>query len=186
VNRDELPMREILRDLLAMIDEDNIERALDAGGVTEDGLPDPVHPAYEAARRAYEALSAEGDGPFSTYPEDRAKLLDLARKCELSDDANAIELGDLVRAILEDEAVAIASEARDTARLDFLDECNRRLNAQYGTNYGWRLILNHNVNRLMLGHLDVDLDDSTGGNNKLPSCRAAIDTEMDRVQAAKP
>ncbi len=44
--------------------------------------------------------------PFSTYPEDRAKLLDLARKCELSDDANAIELGDLVRAILEDEIVA--------------------------------------------------------------------------------
>ena len=44
--------------------------------------------------------------PFSTYPGDRAKLLDLARKCELSDDANAIELGDLVRAILEDEAVA--------------------------------------------------------------------------------
>jgi len=47
--------------------------------------------------------------PFSTYPEDRAKLLDLARKCELSDDANAIELGDLVRGILEDEAVAISA-----------------------------------------------------------------------------
>lgn len=42
---------------------------------------------------------------FSTYPEDRAKLLDLARECERSDDANAIELGDMVRAILEDEAV---------------------------------------------------------------------------------
>lgn len=44
--------------------------------------------------------------PFSTYPEDRANLLDLARKCELSDDVNAVELGDLVRAILEDEKVA--------------------------------------------------------------------------------
>jgi hypothetical protein len=44
--------------------------------------------------------------PFSTYPEDRAKLLDLARKCEQSDDADAVELGDLVRAILEDEAVS--------------------------------------------------------------------------------
>lgn len=42
---------------------------------------------------------------FSTYPEDRAKLLDLARKCERSDDANAVEMGDMVRAILEDEAV---------------------------------------------------------------------------------
>jgi hypothetical protein len=42
---------------------------------------------------------------FSTYPEDRAKLLGLARQCERSDDANAVELGDMVRAILEDEAV---------------------------------------------------------------------------------
>lgn len=53
--------------------------------------------------------------PFSTYPEDRAKLLDLARKAELSDDASAIELGDMVRAILEDEAVAIASAAPEPA-----------------------------------------------------------------------
>lgn len=44
--------------------------------------------------------------PFSTYPEDRAKMLDLARKCEQSDDNDAVILGDMVRAILEDEAVA--------------------------------------------------------------------------------
>lgn len=48
----------------------------------------------------------QSNRPFSTYPEDREKLLGLARQCERSDDANAIELGDLVRAILEDEAVA--------------------------------------------------------------------------------
>jgi len=73
---------------------------------------------------------------------------------------------------------------KDRDRLDFLDECNRRLNARYGTNYGWKLVLNHNVNRLFLGdHLDVDLNDSHGGKGKLPSCRAAIDKEMDRITA---
>lgn len=47
--------------------------------------------------------------PFSTYPEDRAQLLELAKRV-LDDDgfhAAAIELADLVRAILEDEAVVI-------------------------------------------------------------------------------
>lgn len=49
--------------------------------------------------------------PFSTYPEDRAKLLDLAKRV-LDDDglhAAAVELADLVRAILEDEAFVIDS-----------------------------------------------------------------------------
>lgn len=45
--------------------------------------------------------------PFSTYPEDRAKLLDLAAKAADSDDAAAIELADLVKAILTDEAVSL-------------------------------------------------------------------------------
>lgn len=42
--------------------------------------------------------------PFSTYPEDREKLLSLAEKASNSGDAAAIELGDLVKAILSDEA----------------------------------------------------------------------------------
>lgn len=42
--------------------------------------------------------------PFSTYPEDREKLLSLAAKAADSDDASAIELADLVTAILTDEA----------------------------------------------------------------------------------
>jgi hypothetical protein len=75
--------------------------------------------------------------------------------------------------------------AEDKQRLDFLDECNRRLNENYGTNYGWELILNHNVNRLMLGHLQVDLNDSRGGNAKLPSCRAAIDEAMNNIRRAR-
>lgn len=53
--------------------------------------------------------------PFSTYPEDRQTLLDLCAKVEGTTDADdfesaAYELADLVRAILEDEAVVIASE----------------------------------------------------------------------------
>lgn len=66
----------------------------------------------------------------------------------------------------------------DTARLDFLDTCNAALNSHFGTKYHWRLILNHNVTRLMLGHQDVDLHDSDA--NGLPSCRAAIDEMLSR------
>lgn len=43
--------------------------------------------------------------PLSTYPEDRDKMLTLCAAVEKScDDANAIELADLVKAILQDEA----------------------------------------------------------------------------------
>jgi hypothetical protein len=76
------------------------------------------------------------------------------------------------RAAVRDEMV------EDKKRLDFLDECNRRLNEQYRTNYGWELILNHNVTRLMSDHLEIDLNDAKGGNDKLPSCRDAIDKKM--------
>lgn len=80
------------------------------------------------------------------------------------------------------EAVATAAELQaDKARLDFLDGMNAALNRRSGTHYGWTLILNHNVNRLMLGHLEVDLNDSEGGVAKLPSCRAAIDREASRI-----
>lgn len=53
--------------------------------------------------------------PFSTYPEDRAKLLELAREvCDFGADSErgqtaADKLADLVRAILTDEAIVIAS-----------------------------------------------------------------------------
>jgi hypothetical protein len=80
-----------------------------------------------------------------------------------------------------------SAAAADRARLDFLDACNRRLNERYGTNYGWKLILNHNVTRLMLNdhQMSVDLHDSEGGNRKLPSCRDAIDERMREFALAK-
>lgn len=72
---------------------------------------------------------------------------------------------------------------RDKARLDFLDEANARLNAQYGTDYRWTLIMNHNVIRLMLGHLLVDLNDTDARG--LPSCRDAIDRAVAEREAAR-
>lgn len=85
-------------------------------------------------------------------------------------------------AALSDQVV-VPSGVTDKDRLDFLDRCNDRLNAIYGTSYSWSLILNHNVNRLMLGHMLVDLHDSDARG--FPSCRAAIDAEIRRVTAAR-
>lgn len=51
--------------------------------------------------------------PLSTYPEDRAKLLGLAAKAANSDDAAAIELADLVTAILTDEQDVLDAEMFD-------------------------------------------------------------------------
>lgn len=73
----------------------------------------------------------------------------------------------------------------DRDRLDFLDHCNAALNAKYGIHYRWRLTLNHNVSRLMLGGM-VDLHDSEGGNAGLPSCRAAIDERRHEHRAPDP
>jgi hypothetical protein len=53
--------------------------------------------------------------PFSTYPEDREKLLGLASKAANSDDASAIELADLVKAILTDEETWIDKDDGPTA-----------------------------------------------------------------------
>lgn len=68
---------------------------------------------------------------------------------------------------------------KDTERLDFLDQCSQVLNQHYGTSYGWELIINHNVNRLLLGGNlgNIDLHDSKAGHRKLASCRDAIDAK---------
>ncbi|MDF3842791.1 hypothetical protein P3W55_13825 [Pseudomonas citronellolis] len=74
---------------------------------------------------------------------------------------------------LRDEVAALR---KDKARLDRLDQLNAALNAKYGTTYRWQLVVNHNVNRLMLGHLQIDLNDQDC--NGLSSCRDALDTIM--------
>lgn len=70
----------------------------------------------------------------------------------------------------------VAELRRDKGRLDRLDQLNVALNAKYGTTYKWQVIVNHNINRLMLGHLQIDLNDSAAFG--LPSCRDALDTIM--------
>lgn len=63
--------------------------------------------------------------PFSTYPEDRQKLLKLSDAVLNTSfsalERNAVELADLVKAILEDEAVAIADDEAFEAELDAAD-----------------------------------------------------------------
>lgn len=79
---------------------------------------------------------------------------------------------------------------RDKARLDFLEAAHAAVNKRYGTNYGWELIINHNVVRFMAGNSyprddafpGIDLHDSKGGNDKLPTCRAAIDKYLPTPQ----
>jgi chromosome segregation ATPase len=68
---------------------------------------------------------------------------------------------------------------RDKERLDFLDRLNASLNKSFGSTYGWTIIVNHNVNRLVLGGLIVDLNDMEA--HGLPSCRKAIDEFISRA-----
>jgi hypothetical protein len=53
--------------------------------------------------------------PFSTYPEDRERLLLLARKIlrDDADRASIVELADLVVAILEDEQITLEQMAKE-------------------------------------------------------------------------
>jgi hypothetical protein len=73
----------------------------------------------------------------------------------------------------------------DKARLDFLESAHIALNNLYNTNYGWELIINHNIVRFMAGHSyprdsypGIDLHDSKGGCAKLQTCREAIDKHL--------
>ena len=71
---------------------------------------------------------------------------------------------------------------QDKKRLDFLDRCNNTLNKKYGTTYGWKLIINHNITRLMTGDIaDIDLNDANAGNDKHKSCRDAIDEVLKQL-----
>jgi len=72
---------------------------------------------------------------------------------------------------------------QDRDRLDFLDSLNQALNASAGTRYGWELVINHNVNRLMFQDMAVDLNDAKARG--WPSCRVVIDREMTRIVASR-
>lgn len=109
------------------------------------------------------------------------------KDAEVAKERAAREAAERERDQLRDRLTCICGELRkaiaDKKRLDFLDECNERLNAHHGTIYTWELILNHSVNRLMLGPLAVDLTDQKAHGRR--SCRDAIDREMTRIAAAR-
>ena len=136
-------------------------------------------PALAAAEARAAQLQAERDEAVNKANEEETSAVwDKAMR----------RIAENESARLRDRAAQLQAEAEalkeDAARLDFLDGCNARLNASYGTHYGWKLVLNHNVNRLVLGDMKVDLHDSEGGNNKLPSCRLAIDDARKRTALA--
>ena len=108
--------------------------------------------------------------------------LSITERLQLLARGDNLDLADIVCA---DAIAEIERLTADAARLDFLDQCNARLNAGFGTTYRWKLILNHNVNRLFIGDgLDVDLADMHA--NGLKSCRGAIDAEMKRIASYTP
>lgn len=73
---------------------------------------------------------------------------------------------------------------KDKERLDFLEECHTKLNEQSGTDYGWEIIINHNVVRMMMEKNlhKFDLNDAAGGNAKIKTCRLAIDKKMEEFE----
>jgi len=77
----------------------------------------------------------------------------------------------------------------DKRRLDFLEAAHDALNSRFGTNYGWDLIINDNVVRVLAGsphptdfHEGIDLNDAQGGKSKHKTCRAAIDDFMENIR----
>ncbi len=87
----------------------------------------------------------------------------------------------LDQALAQNEAEVLERVGKDTERLDFLDRQNQILNEFHKTEYGWELIINNNVNRLMAGNVNrVDLNDSKAHGVK--SCREAIDEKMNQLK----
>jgi hypothetical protein len=130
----------------------------------------------DVLRRACDLLQEERDEIFNSHQ--------VNGKLEVTDVFTASANDRVLHfdAIIQAAQTAIAqidAAMKDRARLDFLDRCNASLNAHYGTKYGWKMVMNHNVNRLMVGHLAVDLSDEHAGGAR--SCRNAIDGEMVRI-----
>lgn len=79
-------------------------------------------------------------------------------------------------------AKALEQAKDDTARLDYLDSLNASLNARHGTKYGWAMVVNQNVNRVMFNFpRGADLSDYNPHGFR--SCRTAIDQRMAETAA---
>lgn len=76
---------------------------------------------------------------------------------------------------------------KDQERLNFLERCHDLLNEKYKTDYGWEVIINHNVVRMMMEkNINwMDMNDAAGGNAKIKTCRKAIDKKMEEFKFCK-
>lgn len=155
------------------------EEAVEQVLVAPSDLLDLLVAAFEeGARAVHEHPLPDPDPSFTEAAWDYVSSLDFTATTRPH-----LAAGELNR--LREEVSALRA---DKDRLDYLDAANAVLNARYGTTYGWKLIMTHNVNRLMIGRFGgnhVDLHDSEGGNAKLPSCRAAIDERIRETRAAR-
>lgn len=121
--------------------------------------------AFQAQAARIGELTAERDGLKASY----------------SETLNSEEQW-ITRAETAERGLAAAVEERDALkadkeRLDFLDRLNIGLNDRYGTSYRWKMVVNHNVNRLYLRDINtIDINDAQA--NGLQSCREAIDEQM--------
>lgn len=88
---------------------------------------------------------------FSHWKALAESLADKGTIQALKDASDRAEAAESERDALRRQCEEMREVAADKARLDFLDACNAALNGRYGTNYGWSLVLTHNVTRLMLG-----------------------------------
>lgn len=87
---------------------------------------------------------------------------------------------EVVRLVMDDLLALIAENEqlqKDKSRLDWFDGMNKALNAHYGTEYRWKVVVNHNVNRIYLNSLRI-IDMNDQDCHGLPSCRDAIDAAM--------
>ena len=81
--------------------------------------------------------------------------------------------------IHENLAKKLQRAMQDTYRLNFLDYLNTNLNNKSGSEYGWEMVVNHNVNRIYAKSTDsIDLRDSCAHGTK--SCRDAIDKHIEK------
>lgn len=82
---------------------------------------------------------------------------------------------------IEDLRRELPEATKDSERLDWLERRRLALNRYHGTEYGWKFVSSHNVNRLFVK--DVNTIDINDAEPNAGNIRAAIDTAMEAKSA---
>jgi hypothetical protein len=139
----------------SIIDEQNVENAR-------------LKAALEVMRRAMFSLANESSGFVSMADPANHGITNIRCLQNRIDEARA--------ALSDPNVQAVAEEWRelrkDRERLDWLEARRQALNRFYRTQYGWRVVLSHNVVRAVVSLNDLDVHDSEPNG---PDLRAAID-----------